>query len=664
MKEEQHSKQLKKLKERKPKQSIGEALLLASGRSKRKTSNSGQQKSSAATPPQFDIATLLPIKHEKSKLNLAAAVRKADIMRQRKQAFYKPTRHRAPAIPSVFSSTSVISNCFHPAAEFDYVSKYCDDLHLYQSRAVWALKTVSEVKQLALSLLPRNVFASVLTHLLIEAESLPPLSTRAKHSHPIDNLLRSVFVLGSSLRSTNLSTQHLLNNRLAKKKNKDKNKNKNKNKAEAKDASADPNGASSGSHWGAADVECAFHQEGVEGHKKKLKLILECPTWLDAVQYWEMRLKKEMRLQPYLSKLRKKMIREKKIENGVLNRTCTAWTRPYMSLILDSWKGECGMNHKLQLLGKYFLKCTELKPSHVFEVWKKWAYHRRLSRADEDRSDVIKKVEALKKELEETKGRVSKKKIAVSKAKGANRKIQKELDEALLILNSPPRQPPTLAKIVKKFSNSLTSLNDGFLKPFLHDCTNDIVLVAPHTLRLAPIFKWTHAHDELIFLPHPNVSPYEAKGEEADDTTENKINDWKPGQLKGVDEFTHAFAPSKTKSGKVVLKWLIMLLKQRWSRQGKSANADLLDKLVGGPGPGIVGADGVAFLSEIVQEVAKVHPQMSEKEILSSFDNFDLDDNSSIESMEDEVYLAFHEKVRFSFTIVCHSYVIYCSFII
>tara|TARA_B110000305_G_scaffold96710_1_gene109038 strand:- start:350 stop:523 length:174 start_codon:yes stop_codon:yes gene_type:complete len=52
-----------------------------------------------------------------------------------------------------------------------------------------------------------------------------------------------------------------------------------------------------------------------------------------------------------MEKLKLKMSREREIEDRVLNRTCTIWTRPMMKLIIGQWAESGGMDKKLAILG-------------------------------------------------------------------------------------------------------------------------------------------------------------------------------------------------------------------------------------------------------------------------------------------------------------------------
>ena len=115
----------------------------------------------------------------------------------------------------------------------------------------------------------------------------------------------------------------------------------------------------------------------------------------------------------------------------MLNRTCNAWTKPMMVLMMHTWQVNVSMDKNREMLGKYVMKFTELKPSMVFGAWKKWTAKCKRDRADFDLQDLIKKVNDTKKELEETNIRVQRSKVVVSKANAVNAKIQRKLDEAV-----------------------------------------------------------------------------------------------------------------------------------------------------------------------------------------------------------------------------------------
>jgi len=167
-------------------------------------------------------------------------------------------------------------------------------------------------------------------------------------------------------------------------------------------------------------------------------------------------------------------------------------------------------------------------------------------------------------------------------------------------------------------------------------------------MRLGGLYKWTASMAESSFIPNPHLReeyleppPTCASEYKLEETLEG----WKPGQLKGAEEYTDAFKPSKSKSGKVILDWLVGMLKTRWQRNGKSCNEEILTKLVGGDGVGLEDEESIDLLKDIVMEVAKAHPLMSEKAFLSFVESYgDIDDNSSIESLEDDVYVKFHEE--------------------
>jgi hypothetical protein len=162
-----------------------------------------------------------------------------------------------------------------------------------------------------------------------------------------------------------------------------------------------------------------------------------------------------------------------------------------------------------------------------------------------------------------------------------------------------------------------------------------------HTLRLGPAFKWTD-DTELKFIGHPdfNDAIKDARGDWELGEIPASIEKWAPGEMKGAEEFTHAFRPGETKSGRVILQWISSMMKGSYSRQGLVPNKALLEALLKGGGQGGVdvdGEDGVETLRHVVLECAKNHPRLSEKECLSMLEKYgSIDDNSSVESLEDD----------------------------
>ena len=361
------------------------------------------------------------------------------------------------------------------------------------------------------------------------------------------------------------------------------------------------------------------------------------------------------------------MAREKKNETGVLNRCCTVWALPILQLVFDGWRTCNGTDKKLEVLGKYILKCVELKPSHVFAAWKKWAVAERLWRAGEERNGLAKSSTDLKKELEAALARVVQKTVAVGKARKVNTKAQADLDAALKILNSPPHNPSTLSKTIRTFSRAMTTF-----KHLSEECNADNVAdvldLKPHTVRLGPVYKWSEDCEKPAFLEHPKYSETysetllrgegsseggDGKGDYTAGSKEEEIERWAPGRLKGAEEFTHAFRPGETAGGKVILKWIGSLVKGIHSRQGVAPDRKLLEVLAGGAGEGtgeggvdVKGGEGAELLKLVWQECANLHPDLNEEETLKAKEDFGGrgKNKPSSESMEDDAYLNFHAE--------------------
>ncbi|GMH78417.1 hypothetical protein TL16_g07793 [Triparma laevis f. inornata] len=540
---------------------------------------------------------------------------------------HAPKSNTSPSLElmKVFSYTSTLSSSsFLSSSELNWIKNYSKDISSYKSYNMWLQKTGAELRELSSYCnceegsnerkLSPKIGAAVWGQLLCEEEG-------GVEGGILDSLLKSVFVLGAdemdahnNLKDSSATSSYAL-----------------KVLRRSRPGNIEFNNSVP-----------SLTGRTYKGYNTRMNVFVNIPTWIDACSFWQKRLDKEMELQPYLQKLRLKMKREKKIENGVLNRTCDAWTKPMMTLYMWNWRVNCDMDKNRELLGKYVLKCTELKPSHVFAAWKKWAFWCKNRRAAEELEAVMKKIEELKIDLKDTNDRASIVRKNVSKARADNQKIQKELDKALTKLNMPARQPPTLAKIVSKFSTSL-SKSKTFVDPFLNDCNEDLLIAEPHTIRLAPAYKFTSDLSSTSVIDNPDFDKRDESslGQDKD----NAIRLWRPGQLKGAEEFTYASKPGLSSAGKVVKRWIINLLKARWLRKGESCDAAKLEKIFEAGGIGLEGEDAAQMLLSVVSEVSKLHPAMTEKDFLQRFEDYgDFDDNSSIESMEDEEYLKFHER--------------------
>ena len=245
-----------------PRENIGMSLLLAKGRPM------SPPKSKTRGPREgFDVSALFSTSHKKSKASIKKVIRKARHLQLIKQQYYKPTRRAPPIIAPVFSATSIISNCYQTAQEVEYLKNFAWDKHLYQSTSMWAEKTVAEARELTAppTCMSHNIFISVLTRLLLGTEKSINSMAGENFGFSIDNILRSVFILGSGVKATNLSTLSLLGRR---------------------------------------ETEEFHPPEGLNGDRSVLAIISKCPTWYHAVQYWQQRLDKELKLQPYLQKVR------------------------------------------------------------------------------------------------------------------------------------------------------------------------------------------------------------------------------------------------------------------------------------------------------------------------------------------------------------------------
>ncbi|GMI26927.1 hypothetical protein TeGR_g11770, partial [Tetraparma gracilis] len=209
---------------------------------------------------------------------------------------------------------------------------------------------------------PRSPSAAATTRELVKAAELgvrrPRSEVGAVHGEVLTLLFRAAFCMGSADgRATNRGCREVMGR-------------------------ASPRPGGEGRVWRDGRANQAAELPGA--FRARLGHFAGCPTWRDAALFWQRRYERELSFQPYLLSLRRKMEREKEIETGVLNRTCTAWARPMMQLMVDIWQQEFAMDKKQELLGKYVLKCVELKPSHVFAAWKKWASAERHARAGSD----------------------------------------------------------------------------------------------------------------------------------------------------------------------------------------------------------------------------------------------------------------------------------------
>ena len=85
-----------------------------------------------------------------------------------------------------------------------------------------------------------------------------------------------------------------------------------------------------------------------------------------------------------------------------------------------------------------------------------------------------------------------------------------------------------------------------------------------------------------------------------------------------------------------------MLLKNRWSKQGKQINIELLQDL--SRECNIRGHNCIEMMKDLVLEISSRNPKMKEKDIINRFEAYgDIDDNSSAESLEDDMYVQFHD---------------------
>jgi len=163
---------------------------------------------------------------------------------------------------------------------------------------------------------------------------------------------------------------------------------------------------------------------------------------------------------------------------------------------------------------------------------------------------------------------------------------------------------------------------------------------------MLPLYKWTHNLDETkpkeILLPHPE---FDKPNEHHYYSTNNEeeMNRWKPGKQKGSVESTPAFKPFSTKSGRILTRWIAMLLKTRWTKQGKPTDIDFLQNL--SKDCNIRSRPCIEMMKDMILEIAGRNPLMTEKEIVKMFEDYgDIDDNSSQESLEDDVYVKFHDE--------------------
>ena len=203
-----------------------------------------------------------------------------------------------------------------------------------------------------------------------------------------------------------------------------------------------------------------------------------------------------------------------------------------MAIVFDSWSGDVGSDRKLQILGSALFRLTEIKPSQIFAVWKKFTYQSKKSKESEVLDNLMEEIEKLKVLLRETNIRCMKRNAEVTALKKINLNIEKKLKEAKDLLNMPARQPPTLHKIVSGFSRAISAFKQ-FQDPFIDDCLKESLEVGPHTTKLQPIYKWTHNLDsnkpQETYLPHPEFE----KPNDHDDydyANEKTIDWWKPGR--------------------------------------------------------------------------------------------------------------------------------------
>jgi len=266
--------------------------------------------------------------------------------------------------------------------------------------------------------------------------------------------------------------------------------------------------------------------------------------------------------------------------------------------------------------------------------------------------ELLAKIENLKKELKETQMRCMKKNAELSKLKKVIASINEKLQAALTLLNMPARQPPTLAKIVAGFTTAINAFKK-LQEPFIDECLATSFETGAWTTKLSPIMKWTHDLGENVsgrkvdsgvneqLLPHPEFDK-KNDHDDFDYSDEKTIDKWAPGKCKGSVEETPAFEPFGKKSGRVLVRWISMLLKNRWTKNSKIIDTQILKMLSNGCN--LRGRDMIEVMKEVVLEVASRNPKMTEKDIVGRFEDYgDIDDNSSVESLEDDQYIQFHD---------------------
>lgn len=307
-------------------------------------------------------------------------------------------------------------------------------------------------------------------------------------------------------------------------------------------------------------------------------------------------------------------------------------------------------HHKLT--SHFARRLTEVKPSFIFAIWKKFTYLSKKAKQSDILRELLAKIENLKKELKETQMRCMKKNAELSKLKKVIASINEKLQAALTLLNMPARQPPTLAKIVAGFTTAINAFKK-LQEPFIDECLATSFETGAWTTKLSPIMKWTHDLGENVsgrkvdsgvneqLLPHPEFDK-KNDHDDFDYSDEKTIDKWAPGKCKGSVEETPAFEPFGKKSGRVLVRWISMLLKNRWTKNSKIIDTQILKMLSNGCN--LRGRDMIEVMKEVVLEVASRNPKMTEKDIVGRFEDYgDIDDNSSVESLEDDQYIQFHD---------------------
>jgi len=337
----------------------------------------------------------------------------------------------------LLSQTALISHVSQSERESEWIKKYSLDIHLFKSPTVYNLQIISEMKELTSpdsGDFNKNILASLLAHLLTEVEAhLPPskMYNNEQNAHSLNTLqysitqlIKSVFVLGSNSAATNPSSGEIFN----------------RNKLRRRKTTAADNiwaletspGCSGGGGSGSKNSLAAHNEDIVNQDsnlKKRFQTFLQVPTWMEACEYWKARCDKENSLIPYLTRLKNKMTREREIEDRVLNHACTVWTRPLIAIVFDSWSGDVGSDRKLQILGSALFRLTEIKPSQIFAVWKKFTYKSKKSKQVDVLANLMQEIENVKKLLKECQTRCMKKNAELTKLKKINANIEKKLNE-------------------------------------------------------------------------------------------------------------------------------------------------------------------------------------------------------------------------------------------